>query len=135
MTVEVETPQGVRTGSSVMEVTASKQLQVTSETRPLVSGLHGEAVIVDARSGPVFVLLEPKNKRDLSTLQEAATFALAPDLTPGGWKPFWQAVNRLAGWFAREKANCRAQTGQSWCGSRTSTIHGALSKLIRAQRA
>jgi hypothetical protein len=57
MTVEVSTPQGLKTGSSVMEVSATRQILATSETHPISAGLRGEAVVVDLPSGPLFALL------------------------------------------------------------------------------
>ncbi len=96
MTVEVETPQGVKSGSGVMEVTAHKQVQYTSETRPLVTGLKGEAVVVETPSGPIFVLLKMPEGDGLDTLHAAATYALTPDLSPGGWEMFWKAMGRIS---------------------------------------
>lgn len=97
MTVEVDTPQGLKTGSSVIEVDAERQEQVLSEARPMFSSVKGEAVAVDLRSGPLFVLLQMPDAR--TTYISAVTYALAPDLREGGWEPFWKAVNRLGGWF------------------------------------
>ena len=57
MTVEVQTPQGLKSGSSVMEVSAAKQVLMTSETHPISAGLKGEAVVVDLPGGPIFALL------------------------------------------------------------------------------
>ena len=57
MTVEVDTPQGLKSGSSVMEVNATKQVLITSETHPISAGLKGEAVVVDLPGGPIFALL------------------------------------------------------------------------------
>jgi hypothetical protein len=101
MTVEADTPQGPRTGSSVMEVVAERQDKFVPEARPLVSGLKGEAVTVDTPSGPIFVLL--KLPHGDKTYLQAVTFALAPDLRQGGWEPFWKAMGRLGGWFGSAK--------------------------------
>lgn len=57
MTVEVSTPQGLKSGSSVMEVSATRQIFGTSETHPISAGLRGEAVVVERASGPIFALL------------------------------------------------------------------------------
>jgi hypothetical protein len=102
MTMDVETPQGSRTGSSVLEVIARRQGQFVPEARPLVSQLRGQAVVVDTPSGPIFALL--KLPHDNRTYLQAVTFALAPDLREGGWEPFWKAVKRLGGWFGDAKA-------------------------------
>jgi hypothetical protein len=96
MTVEVETPQGLKAGSSVQEIVAERQEQVLSEARPMISTVKGEAVAVDLPSGPLFVLLQMPDAR--TTYISAVTYALAPDLREGGWEPFWKAVNRLGGW-------------------------------------
>jgi hypothetical protein len=103
MTVEADTPQGLRSGSSVMEVVAERQQQFAPEARPLVSGLKGEAVVVDTPSGPIFVLLTLPNSDQ--TYIQAVTFALAPNLREGGWEPFWKAMGRLGGWFGSAKAD------------------------------
>lgn len=97
MTVEVATSEGLKSGSSVLEVDAERQEQVLSEARPMFSSIKGEAVVVDLPSGPLFVLLQMPDAR--TTYISAVTYALAPDLREGGWEPFWQAVNRLGGWF------------------------------------
>lgn len=57
MTVEVATPQGLKSGSSVMEISAARQILGTSEAHPISAGLRGEAVVVDLLSGPIFALL------------------------------------------------------------------------------
>lgn len=50
MTVEVDTPQGLRTGSSVMQVSSSKTPgPLIGEEHPLTTGLVGEAVAVDVQ--------------------------------------------------------------------------------------
>ncbi|WBQ17640.1 hypothetical protein [Sphingobium yanoikuyae] len=57
MTVEVVTPQGVRTGSSVYEESAYKAVHLTPHEHSGGGGLRGEAVVVDLPGGPLFVLL------------------------------------------------------------------------------
>lgn len=57
MTVEVETPEGVKTGSAVREVTVISVPQFLPEVRPTVK-LKGEAVVVDlGERGVLFALL------------------------------------------------------------------------------
>lgn len=103
MTVEADAPEGPRTGSAVMEVSAQRQPKLMSEERPLLTGLKGEAFAIDLPSGPVFVLLK-LGDGEFETLEEAVTYALKPEIRPGGWKPFWKAVNDLDGWFGGTKA-------------------------------
>jgi hypothetical protein len=56
MTVEVETPEGLKTGSAVREVTVHHGLKLTPEMLPQVD-LKGEAVVVDlGKRGILFVL-------------------------------------------------------------------------------
>lgn len=57
MTVTVETPEGLRTGSAVREVSASRGISLFPEGTPKVS-LKGEAVVVDLGDrGALFALL------------------------------------------------------------------------------
>ena len=58
MTVEVQTPQGLKTGSSVYEVSARKHVALTSEEAERSAGVRGEALVVDLPGGPLFVLLK-----------------------------------------------------------------------------
>ena len=57
MTVEVETPQGLKTGSSVMEVRIARGMAI-GDSSGISSALRGEAVVVDLPDGPLFVLLQ-----------------------------------------------------------------------------
>ena len=78
MTVEIETPQGIRTGSSVMEEGAYKKLKLTSEEHGGCGYTHGEAVVVDLPDGPVFALLTLGDGQD--SLGYVVTNALVPDM-------------------------------------------------------
>ena len=60
MTVEVETPQGLRSGSSVMEVRLARGMAI-GDRSGVTSGVFGEAVVVDLPEGPLFVLLQVPN--------------------------------------------------------------------------
>lgn len=102
MTVEIETPQGVRRGSSVMEVVAQKGSFSLGDTTGNGVGLAGEAVIVDLPTGSVFVLLELPDAR--GPLASVATVALAPDARGGDGSNFFSAVKRLGGWFGSASA-------------------------------
>lgn len=58
MTVTVETPEGVKTGFAVREVTVISVPQLTPEMKPTVK-LKGEAVVVDlGKRGLLFALLK-----------------------------------------------------------------------------
>ncbi len=60
LTVEIDTPEGVKTGSAVREVTSIKYPTELDSTSPRIeTKLKGEAVVVDlGRRGSVFVLLK-----------------------------------------------------------------------------
>jgi hypothetical protein len=83
MTIEVETPAGLKVGSSVMEVSAERQVSLTSETHPVSAGLSGEAVEVDLPGGPFFALLTIRDGGP--QLFQAVSNALSPleTATPG----------------------------------------------------
>ena len=57
MTVEVETPQGLRTGSGVMEVSAAKTTKILPEQNAVSTIFKGEAVLVDLPGGTLFALV------------------------------------------------------------------------------
>lgn len=60
VTVEVQTPQGLKTGSSVMEMSAGTRIAAgTQLTGRYTAGLsRGEAVVIELPGGPVFMLLK-----------------------------------------------------------------------------
>ena len=59
MTVEVQTPQGLKTGSSVYEVTAGKRWQILPDARSRKVSVRGEAVAVEIAPGKtLFALLK-----------------------------------------------------------------------------
>lgn len=102
MTVEVETSRGVKTGSSVMEVTAFEKLKLTSEERSGGGGLRGEAVVVDLPDGPLFVLLTMRGGGE--GLNVAATRALAPDAPLQPVRNYVATVGKLGSWLGGAKA-------------------------------
>jgi hypothetical protein len=103
MTVEIETPQGLRTGSSVMEEGAYKKLKLTSEEHSGGGYTHGEAVVVDLPDGPVFALLTLGSGEHL--LGEVVTNALVPDMVRGDVDGYVAAVRKLGrSWFGSVKA-------------------------------
>jgi hypothetical protein len=57
MTVEVETPQGLRTGSGVMEVSAAKTTKILPEQHAVSTVFKGEAVPVDLPDGQTLFAL------------------------------------------------------------------------------
>ena len=75
MTVEVETPDGLRTGSSVYEVTAGNRDGILPDAADRSKSLRGEAVAVDLPGGrTLFALLRTPNWRrdDLAEMSMAA---------------------------------------------------------------
>ncbi len=102
MTVETETPQGVKRGSSVMEVGAQKGSFSLGDKTGNGVGLAGEAVVVDLATGPIFVLLELPDAR--GPLASMVTVALVPDAREGDGSNFFKAVKRLGGWFGSASA-------------------------------
>jgi hypothetical protein len=93
MTVEVETPQGLRSGSAVYEVTAHRTLALTAQEHAGGGGTRGEAVVVDLPNGPMFVTLKmPVSGNDLGAV---ATLTLAPSTRRGDVDSFIDAVRTL----------------------------------------
>lgn len=83
MTVEVQTPQGLQTGSSVMEVVAAKGIAI-GDSSGVTSAIVGEAVVIDLPDGPIFVLLSLPDAK--GSLQGYVRTALLddPSETPDG---------------------------------------------------
>jgi hypothetical protein len=64
LTIEVDTPESVKSGSSVIEVRAARQPKLTPETTTDI-GISGEAVVVDlGQRGLLFSLLTSKTDVD-----------------------------------------------------------------------
>ena len=75
MTVEVDTPEGVKTGSSVYEVAAANTLEFLPEGAKRTWDVKGEAVAVDLPGGrTMFALLRTNNlyRRDVAKMSMAA---------------------------------------------------------------
>ena len=102
MTVEVETPLGLRTGSGVYEVSARKLIALTSEEAEGSAGARGEATVVDLADGPLFVLL--KNDDAGQPLHSRVTAALAPDAQIRNIDDYLATVGKLGGWFGGARA-------------------------------
>ena len=102
MTVEIETPQGLKIGSSVMEITSYKTMKLTSEEHAGAGSFRGEAVVVDLPNGPVFALLknddagQPLDVRVTSALSRVAEFNTVDD--------YVATVADLSGMFSSAKA-------------------------------
>jgi hypothetical protein len=97
MTVEMETPEGVKSGSSVMEIYAEKHAALTSEEGSgFTSGLiRAEAVVIELPRGPVFALLTRAS--DARAFGGEITEALAQMAHNGDWETYMAAVKRLGG--------------------------------------
>jgi hypothetical protein len=95
VTIAVDTPEGVKTGSSVWEIEAVKGTIKVGDVGTTNSGIAGEAVVVDLPDGPIFALLTIGDGQ--RSLQGAITDALVPGALKGD---FYSAVASLApGWF------------------------------------
>jgi hypothetical protein len=103
MTIEVETPQGIKAGSSVMEIVAYKESFVIGDRGGGHSGLGGEAVVVDLPDGPIFALLTIRDGGP--NLHSEVTKALAPETSSGNFDDYLAAVRKLGGWFGGAKAD------------------------------
>jgi hypothetical protein len=91
MTVEVETPQGLRSGSSVMEISAANATIKLPESHAVEIGFKAEAVPVDLPGGTLFALVGMTARGD--TLVGEIVTALNPDTGLGA--KFVQAVAKL----------------------------------------
>ncbi len=105
ITVEVDTPQGLKRGSGVMEVFAHKYAPTfIEEGSGFTSGLkRGEAIAVDLPGGPMFALLTASD--GMGNLGGAVTGALAPESRHGDWQASMAAVRKLGEWSAHYKAD------------------------------
>ncbi len=94
MTVELQTVKGLKSGSSVMEYYSHKEpALLPEEGSGFRAGIsRGEAVVVDAPSGPIFALLTMSNgSADIDVLG-----AFAPELWDRPWEEKMAAVRRLS---------------------------------------
>lgn len=94
MTVEVETPEGLKTGSSVIEVETSRSKGIPTDGT-IQHRVHGEAVAVDLDDGKVlFALLRSPGNIDWPG---NVMFMLAPAAPPEAEDPFqWRFDTMLA---------------------------------------
>ncbi|MDR2857105.1 MAG: hypothetical protein LBV50_04575 [Novosphingobium sp.] len=79
MTVEAKTPQGLRTGSSVYEVSARRLVALTAEEAERSVAVRGEALVVDLPDGPIFVLLKAPDGNPHGSLDRLSMAALDKD--------------------------------------------------------
>lgn len=100
MTVEVETPQGLRTGSSVIEVTKREGPAFPGpEAGRLNTDIRGEAVAVDLPGGQtLFALLgTPDRPQAAADFAPSAFAAKQPDLRQFEWREQIRALKRMKG--------------------------------------
>lgn len=103
MTIEVETPQGLKTGSSVLKSVYVQSPSWVPQSSSLSSGLHGEAVFVDLGEGKnVVALLALGANGDQYFGPDIAAEALGRDRNEGTrfwWKaaPGWTGSAELTG--------------------------------------
>lgn len=105
MTVEVETPQGLRSGSSVYEVSAYKITALTSEEADRSAAVRGEAVVVDLPQGPLFVLLKLTPTSRLYGFAQVSMAALDPEFQ-NDWV---ESAGRIAGSWSTLKGEVARQ--------------------------
>lgn len=72
MTIEVETPEGLVSGSSVVAVKWSSQPELLAEIQPFYNEMHGEAVVVALPDGK-YIFARLGNYRNESYTQNLAT--------------------------------------------------------------
>ncbi|MFT4025920.1 MAG: hypothetical protein QM676_03845 [Novosphingobium sp.] len=107
MTVEVETPDGPRTGSSVIEVRTHESPAFPGpEAGGERSRVRGEAVAVDLPAGTLFALLQAENGRGA----EIYAWALLPEpptkgATPEDRRANLNALRSVAGRAELQRAN------------------------------
>ncbi|MEL7739057.1 hypothetical protein AAG614_11795 [Citromicrobium bathyomarinum] len=104
MTVQVETPGGVRTGSSVYEVSAENKVAITREMATRGWSVKGEAVAVDLPGGRALFAVRRTGAHfgdlmGLSMNTPIRTFA-APAMMWSRWQRNWRraSIPALARW-------------------------------------
>jgi hypothetical protein len=84
MTVEVDTPQGLKTGSAVHEISASEELIKLPDSASVSLGFRGEAFPVELGDGKTLFVLISSSSPSEESLIPAVQSALDPDYVPGG---------------------------------------------------
>ncbi len=103
MTVQVDTPGGPVTGSSVHEKFTKYGDFVLSETGVGKGFLEGEAVMVELPSGPLFVLLELPDAK--GSLGGFVTQALTGGAPLADFDDLFGRTRKLGGWFGGAEAD------------------------------
>lgn len=101
MTVEVETPQGIKSGSSVMEVRLARGMAIGDQSG-VTSGVFGEAVVVDLPDGPLFVLLQVPDAGP--PLQDIVPYALLGRRSDGPDGVMADGSKLGSAWFSEYRA-------------------------------
>lgn len=66
LTLAVNTPEGIKTGSGVIEVTYAKAVRLLGSSAEITTGVKGEAVVVDlGKRGILFALLKEGAKPEV----------------------------------------------------------------------
>jgi hypothetical protein len=96
LTLEVDTPQGLRSGSSVIEVEQSMgRTAMTGFGKAIMRRVRGEAVAVDLPGGrTLFALLRSENDSDWASRMMQT---LAPDIEGEPWEEVFDNVLLLEG--------------------------------------
>lgn len=103
MIVEVETPQGVKTASSVYQVTARKLTAFTAEEAVQTAYERGEATVIDLQNGPFFVLMKTK----IGSANDLAQVSMILDEqynkpNSGGWPEMAKRISQSWSTLRRE---------------------------------
>jgi hypothetical protein len=93
MTVEVETPQGVKSGSSVYQVRAMNRSDIGSETGKREWLVDGQALVIDMPDGrPIFVLMTTED----ASINDLAQMSMKT-LDPAFHNDIVESAGRLGG--------------------------------------
>lgn len=94
MTVSVETPEGIKTGSAVREVSVTDNPKITPETIPHIE-VKGEAVVVDlGKRGVLFALM--RNYRGSNYAFNISYLTIGGNLSPEGIRFLQNATGKKA---------------------------------------
>ena len=104
VTVEVETTQGLKSGSSVWEINAEGPLFYIQGISTRGSVLFGEAIAVDLPGGPIFALR--RGAEGSENIISEIVNALLPNTSSGDFDVFFSAVRKLGNvWFSNYSAD------------------------------
>ena len=91
MTVEADTPQGLKSGSGVMEISGQKLVKMSAQEAAGTIYIRGQAVEVDLPGGPVFVLVPGQQD-----MWERVLRAFKPGRETGGAANYMPLVREIA---------------------------------------